>query len=147
MGDLIHGPWWPQRTEQQVEEIELPITFPAGLIKIEDSPPCQLHAPIPADGFADGARVQDTVTGHCGTVRGRFWGGTGIEIGRPLKYAVEWDDPRMIEAVVACRLVPAPERATASPRHIRDLIGRRLRRIAWPPRAPDPDPPPPPRAA
>lgn len=58
------------------------------------------------DGYPDGTRIVDQVDGRRGTVRGRYWGTAGIAVGRPLRYAVAWDDDPMLEAVVACRIAP-----------------------------------------
>jgi hypothetical protein len=103
MGDVIHGPWWGTLADTAVDRIETDIEFPRGLEKLAPAS----AVPLPAHGFADGDRVWDRITGQRGTIRGRMWGDQPIGIGRPLKYAVLWDEPQMVEAVVACRLIPA----------------------------------------
>lgn len=145
MGDVVHGPWWPQRTQRQVDEIDLPISFPAGLIKIEDSPPCRLQSSLPATGFSEGDEVEDSQTGRRGVVTGRSWIVNGDRPTRPVRYTVRFEGEAEPQLVVACRLQPAPPKP-AAPKALLDgtkaLFARNLRRICWPPRVPDTEPPP-----
>ncbi|MGO1079916.1 hypothetical protein [Inquilinus sp. CA228] len=128
MGDVLRfpGPRW----------VTIDTTGqPAPPSPFERPTPALPAAPLPADGFAVGARVWDKISGARGTVRGATWSGADFfRKGRPLKYAVEWDGDPVIEDVVACRLIPA--RPVLAPRPagqpgLTTLHVRRITRAPW----------------